>query len=620
MSDIFNNPGAWVSGLLSPKDSKNVPKELREKIALAMMMQKRAYPKTFGEGLAAIGDAIGDRSVMRQLEAETAASEIKGKEFDDRISGAPPAGAAPAAVRRSYAPEDANTVVPQVQTVQQPLLPAQPLPPDQQQSEEPGAPVRMPTAARTQDWRNANPLPRSVVPPPQQPPPTVVQPPPPPPVPPQARSAAPPLPPSPPPQSGDEFNSRFAPATGGGRQSAIPGAPVMAEGNDPSAEEVIAGRNALAQALMQQQAARGGPQPLPTPRAVTPPPPDGGEPQTAIRSAPQPAPVRSAPVAQGPTVDPGYVPEKPPVRQPPPTTTLLLERIAKEIREATPADRGTIMERAAPYIQQEHAKISRMQEVYKDQLIHDRAIDLEREKALQTSAQRRETYKGTVQEQRKREQEIISEGGEPQATDPSLLGTKDSPQRDGRPRTPPTPPGQIPKDWAEKHTAELIKDAAGLETAKPELRETLDLMSKIRAHPSKEASLGTLGGLARFTAGGQGFAALHEQLLGKNLASVYQKIKGTGPVGEKEGENLAKAQSALRTAATKEDYDSALSTLETTLRSAVERMERKMHQPVTAYQKTPDDPVAPDIGQPSPGGTKIYIGGDPANPNSWKRR
>jgi hypothetical protein len=378
MSDIFNNAGAWVSGLLSPRDSKNVPKELRERIALAMLMQKRAYPKTFGEGLAAIGDAIGDRSVMRQLEAETAASEVKGKEFDDRVSGAPPAAAA--------------AVVPQVQTVQQPLLPARPLPPDEQQSEEPGAPVRMPTAAATQDWRAASPLPRSVVPPPQPPPPTVVQPPqqpPPPPVPPQARSvgdmpAAGPVnrlitPPGPLPPGNipaPTMQERLAPAFPG-QQSALSGAPVMAEGgNAPDPEEMAAARGAIAQAMMQQQAARGGPQPLPTPRAVTPPQPAGGpteQPAPVIRSAPQPPPVRAMPQQS-------LVPPLPPEEQPPPTTTPLLQRIAKEIRDATPADRDAIVQRAQPYIQQEQARLSQAHEIWKEKQTLRRQLELEQYK------------------------------------------------------------------------------------------------------------------------------------------------------------------------------------------------------------------------------------------------
>ena len=52
--------------------------------------------------------------------------------------------------------------------------------------------------------------------------------------------------------------------------------------------------------------------------------------------------------------------------------------------------------------------------------------------------------------------------------------------------------------------------------------------------------------------------------------AAYQKIKSSGPVGEKEGENIAKSFSSLNLAATKEDYDKSLNTLETSLRGLVE--------------------------------------------------
>jgi hypothetical protein len=223
------------------------------------------------------------------------------------------------------------------------------------------------------------------------------------------------------------------------------------------------------------------------------------------------------------------------------------------------------------------------------------------------------------QEGLKRQQDLIDAGSGAGGPDPHL-GTPRSRQRSGVPKVDPVPEGAIPEVWVKEQQKKIAADAEGLSAAKPELKETLDLIGQINAHPMKEASLGTAGGLARLTAGGQGFAALHEQLKGKNLVAAYQKIKGTGPVGEREGENIAKAQSALTTAANKEDYDKAISTLETSLRGAVERAERKMKQPVTAYQKTPDDPYAPDLGQiGTRGGKKVeYIGGDPAKDSSYK--
>jgi len=318
-----NDPGvldqikAWYM-MNDPNIAANL--KLRERIALAQMSRRSAFPKNVGEGLMSIGNDISDAWTARRLEAmDAAGAKEAGGYTGPPVAGAP--AAAPPPVRRSYAPEDANTVVPaeqpQVRPVTPPLLPAVPLPPDQQQSDEPGAPVRMPSAAATQDWRNANPLPSIARPPvpPQQPPPPpppgeqgnqvtrqvplrpppFQQPAPPPPLPPAETAPAPPFGP------GGRFDQAFP-----GRQSALPGAPVMAEGNEPSAEEMNAGRNALAQALMQQQAARGGPQPLPTTRAVTPPPAGG---DTGIRAAPQPAPVQAMPVQPGAVV--GWVPESP---------------------------------------------------------------------------------------------------------------------------------------------------------------------------------------------------------------------------------------------------------------------------------------------------------------------
>jgi hypothetical protein len=222
----------------------------------------------------------------------------------------------------------------------------------------------------------------------------------------------------------------------------------------------------------------------------------------------------------------------------------------------------------------------------------------------------------------KARQELIDYGqpSAPGASDPRLLGTNRSPQRTGIPTLEPVPPGAIPGDWSKDQAKKVSATQDAYDATKPELSETLSLLENIRTHAGKSRSIGPLGGLGSKTAEGQGFTALNEQLKGKNLAAIYQKIKGTGPVGEREGENLAKAQSALTTAGTEKAYDTALDTLETTLRGAVERTERKLNRPVTAYQKTPDDPYAPDIGQiGTRSGKQVeYIGGDPAKDSSYR--
>src|SRR6186997_1321902 len=116
MSDFW---ASGMSGILAPTDSKNVPQSLRQKIALAMLMQKRAYPKTFGEGLASIGDSLGDAFATRGIYSDAAAAEKAGSAVADEYTNraAPPTPA----TARSYAPTDtadeSAPIVPAARTV-----------------------------------------------------------------------------------------------------------------------------------------------------------------------------------------------------------------------------------------------------------------------------------------------------------------------------------------------------------------------------------------------------------------------------------------------------------------------------------------------------------------------
>jgi hypothetical protein len=210
--------------------------------------------------------------------------------------------------------------------------------------------------------------------------------------------------------------------------------------------------------------------------------------------------------------------------------------------------------------------------------------------------------------------------GQDSQDQPALLGTPQSPQRTGVPEADPAPRGVIPQDWAKAQEKKITQDSATLDTAKPEVAEAINLLNEARKHPAKEWSLGSLGGLAKLTPAGQGFAAILEQIKGKNFLAGYQKLKGSGNVSEIEGLKTEQAQARLTTAQTKEDFDSALADLERSLRGSLERAERKMRRPVTAYQNTPDDPHAPDIGQRGIRGGKPveYIGGDPSQDSSYR--
>jgi len=358
-----------MSGILSPVDNKNVPQSLRQRLALAMLMQKRQHPRNLGEGLSSIGDNIAQAMMARGVMSDAAAAEAKGSEFENRIapgvasslssvapasSASAPAAPAPPGLASQIQPTPAQ------QFPAAGLLPAAPLSAEEQTGGTglPGsAPYRMPTAAAVQDGRNAlPPLPAGVPPPPAQPRP--LQPP-------------PPSAPSPAEATPTVFG-------GGGRFDAAfpnrqPTPPVMAQGGDPALigaaqrtggvatpDQIGAGRNALAAALMQRQQAA-----QPQPPAAPPPAPP---PQPVIRAAPPPQAPR------GPQqVGAGYIPPEAPDPTLPPTMTPLMRQIADEIRRAPPSERETLQTRAVPYIQQEQAKLEQLQKKYESDLVEARA-------------------------------------------------------------------------------------------------------------------------------------------------------------------------------------------------------------------------------------------------------
>jgi hypothetical protein len=604
MTDFW---AAGMSGLLSPVDSQNVPQSLRQRIALAMLMKKNAYPKTLGEGLASIGDSLGDTMVMRRLEAQAAQAEQAGKSAEDRILTGPPTGpASPApSLRSSYAPTDETQPEPATASVTPPRLAAVPLPVDQQQSDEPGAPVRMPTAAAVQDWRSG--VARPNIPPgPATPPP-------------QPSPPAAPRPMVPPPATGGPQASLLpvSDATDFSAQSRSPplpppGAPVVAAGGEPSAEERSAGRDMLTRAIVQQRGPQAVP-PGPTPPAQPPAP---AVPPPVVQSAPQPPQVRPVPPPVQPETDPGYVPAARPERPPPPTTTPLMQRMAEELRNTPPAYREAVQARFAPLIAQEQARLTAIHEADKTARANDYAVNLERERLLATQAQRRQTYATGSQSM------IQQPGGAPAV--PAALGTDASPQRTGRPDIGQPPLGVSQKVHEEKMAPIITQKVESVSKAVPALQQSLELINRVRSHPGLELGTGTTGAWLRdspMSGDAYAFGALMKQIQGKNFLAGYETLKGAGAIGEKEGAKGEQAQAAIDPNMPKERVIEGLNYLEKTMRRSVEEAQRAVNKPVTAWQKTPDDPYAPDIGQTGTreGQPAQYIGGDPADDSSYRK-
>lgn len=113
------NPFAQAMGYFWSTPQSNSPasvQALRQRMAMAMLMQKRKYPTTFGEGLSAIGEALGERSLMRQMEQEaTAASAETDKQIKavtpGAISSSAVEGEEPAAKTAAAPPAAAGTSI-----------------------------------------------------------------------------------------------------------------------------------------------------------------------------------------------------------------------------------------------------------------------------------------------------------------------------------------------------------------------------------------------------------------------------------------------------------------------------------------------------------------------------
>jgi hypothetical protein len=67
-------------------------KELRQRIALAMLAQKKRPPQNLGEGLSAIGDSLGEIGTMRRLAAEENEAFTGGNKRADELLGVTPPG------------------------------------------------------------------------------------------------------------------------------------------------------------------------------------------------------------------------------------------------------------------------------------------------------------------------------------------------------------------------------------------------------------------------------------------------------------------------------------------------------------------------------------------------
>ena len=237
----------------------------------------------------------------------------------------------------------------------------------------------------------------------------------------------------------------------------------------------------------------------------------------------------------------------------------------------------------------------------------------------------REKLKSEYLENLKKPQGIITGAETPQPVDPALLGTDRSPQRTGIPALPPKPADLTQEDWAKQQAPLAAKAIEAVDSAEPDFKSMLRVIDEVRNHPGKEWGTGLLAGYAPRGTAAYAFSGGPEegivgQLKSKTFLSAYEKLRGGGAITTVEGSKGQQATAAVNPAAGKDALDKALNNLESQIRSDLEIVQRKTNRPVTAWQKTPDDEFAPDIGEIGTRGGKVkeYIGGDPSKDSSYR--
>jgi len=223
----------------------------------------------------------------------------------------------------------------------------------------------------------------------------------------------------------------------------------------------------------------------------------------------------------------------------------------------------------------------------------------------------------------KDQQGRVTGAATPQQVDPRILGTPQSPQRSGIPAAEPKPEGVSTAQWSDQQKTKLSAINDAVDKIPQALQQSLELIKLARTHPGREWGLGGPGSYLRespWAGDAYAFGTINKQITGKNFLAGYETLKGAGAIGEKEGAKAEQAQANIDPNMKKEHYDAALQRLEDTLRNNVEIAQRKANRPVTAWGNGPNDPPAPDIGQPGTRGGRpvVYIGGDPAKDTSYK--
>lgn len=141
--------------------------------------------------------------------------------------------------------------------------------------------------------------------------------------------------------------------------------------------------------------------------------------------------------------------------------------------------------------------------------------------------------------------------------------------------------------------------------------ELLDLTEKLLKHPGKKYAIGMASKLPVVPGTDQaGFVTMYNQIGGKQFMEAYQTLKGGGQITEVEGQKATEAMARMNRAQNQRDFDQGVKDFQEVIKSGLSRARG------AAGQKPAK--AGPKVGAIQNG--YVFMGGDPANPASWKKQ
>ena len=181
--------------------------------------------------------------------------------------------------------------------------------------------------------------------------------------------------------------------------------------------------------------------------------------------------------------------------------------------------------------------------------------------------------------------------------------------------TPETVEERLAGQAAAKTTATARAEAQQrLPAATATAASTIGVIDRLRNHPGRKLATGksAMVPLVQGT-NAYDFSVLLEQARGKAFLEVYEQLRGGGQITENETRQAGAALARLDRAQSEEAFLTALDDFESAVKSGLQKLEAEAGVEPSGLLSD-----GPSVGDVEDG--YEFLGGDPADPNSWRKK